>query len=324
MNYNAVTMLAVATPQNFTDFSNNSVTASPFNLPSINASASYQLRACDDDSSLCTAYTLLSTPNANFGARIASKDFSTTNGKLHAYNSGSAGIWFEGNTLWSGQFMEGDIYVYNLADNSSEQIVISTDSDYNASNAAFIFFSGANSFYVKGNTIWMNNSEASGRRQGSKVNAYDFNNNNYTFNQSKSFTVEDLYDNGFSINGIWSDGNLMWMTDQSKNKVFAFELNSKQRVPSEDFNLSDGNNAGVGIWSDTKTFWVADDTSNRIYAYDFITKQRDPDKDYTNLVGNIRDLWSDGSTMWVSSSGGATKGILAYDALVDIPIVVNP
>ena len=56
-----------------------------------------------------------------------------------------------------------------------------------------------------------------------------------------------------SIDGIWSDGTTMWVADESEDeKLYAYDLTSRERVPDKDFNTLDavGNDDPDGIWSD--------------------------------------------------------------------------
>ena len=69
-----------------------------------------------------------------------------------------------------------------------------------------------------------------------------------------------------------------------------------------------GNTAPWSIWSDGTTMWVVDNADDKIYAYNMQTKARDPDKDFDDF-GDVSlsqtgltagDLWSDGTTLWLS------------------------
>ena len=70
-----------------------------------------------------------------------------------------------------------------------------------------------------------------------------------------------------------------------------------------------GNKSADGLWSDGTTMWVSDDSygNEKIFAYTLATKQRDPSKDIrvrqTGAFGDahVRDIWSDGTTMWVAN-----------------------
>ena len=101
---------------------------------------------------------------------------------------------------------------------------------------------------------------------------------------------------------IWSDGTTMWVADSWDDKLYAYDMASKARVPAKDFRLATGNGFPHGMWSDGTTMWVADWIDDKIYAYSMSTKARVPARDFNTLsnAGNRgpRGIWSDGTTMW--------------------------
>ena len=88
----------------------------------------------------------------------------------------------------------------------------------------------------------------------------------------------------------------MWVADNTDDKLYAYELATKARDSSKDFDTlsAAGNNFPIGIWSDGTTMWVADNTDSKIYAYNLATKARDSSKDFDTLsaAGNnsVRSL----------------------------------
>ena len=104
--------------------------------------------------------------------------------------------------------------------------------------------------------------------------------------------------------GIWSDGSTMWVADTFDEKLFAYNLQTKARVPSEDFNTLDaaGNYDPRDIWSDGSTMWVSDTFDEKLFAYNLQTKARVPSEDFNLHADNDNPtgIWSDGSTMWVA------------------------
>ena len=115
--------------------------------------------------------------------------------------------------------------------------------------------------------------------------------------------------------GIWSDGTNMWVGDADDNKLYAYDLATKERVPAQDFDtLSAADNRNPsGMWSDGTTLWVADLTNDKLYAYSLATKEHLPAKDFA-LPASNRDpngIWSDGATMWVADDGD--DKLYAYD-----------
>ena len=119
--------------------------------------------------------------------------------------------------------------------------------------------------------------------------------------------------------GIWSDGSTIWVADWTADKIFAFDLHTHARIPSQDFNNLSGEGSAflLGIWSDGTTMWVSNYSAGKIYAYDMTTKQRVPDEDFDTLkaAGNYQPegIWSDGVTMWVSNSHTGGRKIYGYD-----------
>ena len=89
-------------------------------------------------------------------------------------------------------------------------------------------------------------------------------------------------------------------------------VGARQSATPADFTLHADNDEPWGIWSDGTTMWVADRTDEKLYAYVLTPGgdygDRDSNKDFdladnTNddlENGNPRDIWSDGTTMWVA------------------------
>ena len=69
--------------------------------------------------------------------------------------------------------------------------------------------------------------------------------------------------------GIWSNGLTMWVTDSRPAKIFAYDMSTKQRDPSKDFESLGraGNLSPGGIWSDGRIMWVIDGKGHQMYAY---------------------------------------------------------
>ena len=134
-----------------------------------------------------------------------------------------------------------------------------------------------------------------------------------------------------SPGGMWSDGTTVWLADTDDAKLYAYTLTDDpdimgtdekgQRDASKDISLHADNSDPWGIWSDETTIWVTDSSDEKLYAYDLDTGTRqDGTGSTTNkefgLHGDsdvARGIWSDGSTLWVSSSNfGLTKRLVAY------------
>ncbi len=126
-------------------------------------------------------------------------------------------------------------------------------------------------------------------------------------NPAQDFDTLKAAGNG-GAHGLWSNGQTLWVADASDNKLYAYDLATKQRDPAKDFDtLHDaGNRRPTGIWSDGTTMWVADWDDDNIRAYRMSDKGRDDSQDFDTLkaAGNTTPtgLWSDGTTMWVADT----------------------
>ena len=73
--------------------------------------------------------------------------------------------------------------------------------------------------------------------------------------------------------GIWSDGETIWVTDSSDDKLYAYRMNPGEsdhgkRDAGKEFELTGPrNNFPVAIWSDGTTVWVADYIVEKLFAY---------------------------------------------------------
>ena len=140
--------------------------------------------------------------------------------------------------------------------------------------------------------------------------------NAFTRNPAADFDTLEAAGNTWP-QGIWSDGETMWVADFFDEKIYAYDLATKARVPGKDFDTlkAAGNTWPQGIWSDGTTMWVVDYLEEKIYAYDLATKARVPGKDFDTLKasGNTwpQGIWSDGTTMWAADF--IEEKIYAYD-----------
>ena len=113
---------------------------------------------------------------------------------------------------------------------------------------------------------------------------------------------------GEYVRGIWSDGTTLYVAVVAK--VFAYDLATGSRVPNKDINSlwAAGNRSPNGMWSDGITLWVAD--SWKVFAYNLATGNRQAHLEFNASFGYkkvLRDIWSDGRTVWVSYSHGRTQ-----------------
>ncbi len=116
--------------------------------------------------------------------------------------------------------------------------------------------------------------------------------------------------------GLWSDGQTLWIAENSDgadDAVYAYDLDSGERVADREFELDQTNRAPRGIWSDRTTLWVSDSGQERLFAHDLASGERLPDSDIELAERNhdARGIWSDEVTMWVLD--GVKDSLFAYD-----------
>ena len=128
--------------------------------------------------------------------------------------------------------------------------------------------------------------------------------------------IEELDSGNDTPAGAWSDGTTLWLLDNASgagDAVYAYDLESGERVEEREFELDETNRAPRGIWSDGETVWVSDSGQDRLFAYDLASGERLPDSDIalTERNADPRGIWSDGANMWVLDGG--KNALFAYD-----------
>ena len=211
-----------------------------------------------------------------------------------ANRSNLTGTWSNGTTIWISDYTDATIYAFNLAD-------YSRDSAKDFTTLAAAGNNNPRDIWSDGTTMWVVDDV------DDKIYAYVLtsggeNASSFDFNTLSGITAPY---------GIWSDGETMWVVnhapggDSSNSKLYAYNMTTKARDSSKDFNnLHTASNANpIGLWSDGVTMYVSDHTDRKIYAYNMSSKARDSNKDFNTLsaAGNTNPgtIWSDGVTMWV-------------------------
>ena len=234
------------------------------------------------------------------------KEFNTLSA---AGNNRPTGLWSNGTTMWvahrpyvfMGDTSTAKIYAYKMADMSRD-----SGKDFNTLSAA-----GNDQpigIWSDGTTMWVVDSA------DDKIYAYRM--------SDKSRNADEDFGSiiGFASD-IWSNGEILWLSNTSGlRKVFAHDLDTKERLPGEDFPdlFRVGLRALRGIWSDGDTMWVADSDKDIVYAFRMSSKILVPEGNIqlVSANGEPRGLWSDGDTMWVSDWDDGK--IYAYD-LPEVP-----
>ena len=135
-------------------------------------------------------------------------------------------------------------------------------------------------------------------------------------NPALDFNDLGLGPNRGTAEGIWSDGEILWAIDLTDKAIYAFNLETQQRLPGKDFNVlvANGNTLPESLWSDGSTVWVADQ-GGTIFAYSATTMTAMPNQNFTGLTmaGNVglEGIWSNGTTMWVADHDKSK--LFAYD-----------
>ena len=129
--------------------------------------------------------------------------------------------------------------------------------------------------------------------------------------------IEALAAANAAATGVWSDGETLWVAnnpDGAGDGVYAYDLETGERVEEREFELDDANRAPRGVWSDGTVIWVSDSGRDKLFAHDLASGERLPDSDLALHPDNDdpRGIWSDGETMWVLD-GGRRDALFAYD-----------
>ena len=136
------------------------------------------------------------------------------------------------------------------------------------------------------------------------------------FEWTVTHDIEELDRDHDVPTGLWSDHTTLWLLengDGADDAVYAYDLESGERVEDRDFELDQTNRAPRGVWSDRSTIWVSDSGQNKLFAHDLATGERLPDSDIELAERNhdARGIWSDEVTMWVLD--GVKDSLFAYD-----------
>ncbi len=270
------------------------------------------------------------------GTRASSKDFEAYD--IPGDDKGPPkpqGIWANGaaagSTMWIADDRVKKIFAYTYdvtkgtfrRGNADKDIVrngldddgVPTDPGFNDKD-----LTGLQGIWSDGATMWVADNEGSQSGEEQKILAYSLTGSRYR-DPDKDYRMLGDFGND-RPRGIWSDGETMWVADQTDNKLYAYHaLALTSRNEKQDFDDLEkaSNDHPTGLWSDGATMWVANIFTNgstpKLFAYNLATKDRDSDKDIplaktsvetpstTELKNNDNidpsGLWSDGERMWV-------------------------
>ena len=128
--------------------------------------------------------------------------------------------------------------------------------------------------------------------------------------------IEELDSGNDWPTGAWSDGKTLWLAENGQgadDAVYAYDLETGERVEDVEFALAEANRAPRGFWSDRTTVWVSDSGQNRLFAYNLESGERVEEREIVLAKRNAdaRGIWSDGDTIWVVDGG--KNSLFAYD-----------
>ena len=128
--------------------------------------------------------------------------------------------------------------------------------------------------------------------------------------------IEELDGGHDKPSGTWSDGATLWVLengDGADDAIYAYDLETGERVEGREFELDEANRAPRGLWSDRTVLWVSDSGRNRLFAHDLTTGERLPERDIALAERNraARGIWSDEEAIWVLDGG--KDSLFAYD-----------
>ena len=109
---------------------------------------------------------------------------------------------------------------------------------------------------------------------------------------------------------------MLWLAENGQgadDEVYAYDLESGERIEEREFALAETNRAPRGFWSDGDTVWVSDSGQDRLFAYELARGERVEERELELPRDNrdARGIWSDGTTMWVLDGG--KNSLFAYD-----------
>ncbi len=128
--------------------------------------------------------------------------------------------------------------------------------------------------------------------------------------------IESLDSSHDSPTGSWSNGSILWLLengDGADDAIYAYDLETGERVEEREFELDERNRAPRGLWSDEETIWVSDSGQNRLFAYGLESGERVEEREIALARHNraARGIWSRDGTMWVLD--GRRDALFGYD-----------
>ena len=227
-----------------------------------------------------------------------------------AGNDDPYGIWSDGETMWVADREDDKVYAYTLAtarrDVSREFELINVP--------GVVHNGGPTGIWSNGETMWV--ADDMDPYTDGKIYAYQLPPQPtsdpaaipFQHNPSKELSRLNLAEN-HDAEGIWSDGQTMWVADQNDDRVYAYRMSDGARAgpQNEEFHLAGSGSFGgqdhaTGIWSDGATIWIADHDDDHIYAYRLSDGARVEDEEYDLNQPSVHAEYATG--IWFDSTNG--------------------
>ena len=94
--------------------------------------------------------------------------------------------------------------------------------------------------------------------------------------------IEALDSGHDTPSGMWSDDATLWLAhngDGADDAIYAYDLESGDRLEDREFELDERNRAPRGVWSDRSTIWISASGQEKLFAHDLATGERLPERD---------------------------------------------
>ena len=158
--------------------------------------------------------------NLHEGGRVSDADI-----RLQWPNRSASGIWSDGNTIWISDFKIGRIFAYHIAEKKPTpwlDIQLAAEND------------SPGGIWADGLTLWVADGlddklYAYKLFDHSRVPALDF---EFLIDANKHSSTHGPFD-------IWSDGETMWVVEESRKKIFAYKMPNHNRALNADTSLRD-------------------------------------------------------------------------------------
>ncbi len=181
------------------------------------------------------------------GQHLPEKSFDTP------YSHRPSAAFARGDTLWVAGQLSRRVRAYNISSTGTiGELLTEREISLVLSNAS------SRGMWGNNDTIWLADVSAD------QIYAYSTQDN-------ARLPCHDFHHADFAeeIQGLWSDGVMMFAVDGKTKRVIAFDTVSSQRWTKPEFALDPNNNRPRGIWGNDDTIWVLQDgdIKDQAFAY---------------------------------------------------------